>query len=119
MALWLARADYTRYPEVGRGDDPVLDKDELVARIYELLAAIGAFLDDCGFSLKELMAASEFERLALVKDGADAVSGSDETRKRYGIMARELFKYFKFVEKGDVNGGAWARRDAIDAIYKL
>ena len=23
------------------------------------------------------------------------------------------------MEKGDVNGGAWARRDAIDAIYKL
>ncbi len=118
-ALRQALADYTRDPDEGRGDDPVLDKDELVARIYELLAAIEAFLDDCGFSLKELMAAGEFERLALVKDGADAVSGSDETRKRYGIMARELFKYFKFVEKGDVNGGAWARRDAIDAIYKL
>lgn len=118
-ALRQALADYTRDPGEGRGDDPVLDKDKLIERIYELLAAIGAFLDDCGFSLKELMAASEFERLALVKDGADAVSGSDETRKRYGIMARELFKYFKFVEKGDVNGGAWARRDAIDAIYKL
>ena len=118
-ALRKALADYTHKPGDGHADDPVLDKDKLIARIYELLAAIEAFLDDCGFSLKALMAAGEFERLALVKNGADAVSATDETRKRFGIMARELFKLFKFIEKGDVNGLARAKRDAIDAIYKL
>ncbi len=33
-------------------------------------------------------------------------------------MARELFRLFKFVERGDVSERAWERRDAIDAIYK-
>ena len=117
-ALRKALADYTRDPGDGPGDEPVFDKEELLARVAELLAAIESFLDGCGFDLNELLHAGDFERLAKVKDGADAVSGSDETKKRFGIMARELFKLFKFVEKGDVDGGAWARRDAIDAIYK-
>ncbi|MBO7410533.1 MAG: type I restriction endonuclease subunit R [Ottowia sp.] len=118
-ALRRALADYTRDPGEGRGNEPMLDKGKLIARIGELLNSIEAFLSDCGFSLGALIAAANFDRLARVKDGADAVSVNDETRKRFGIMARELFKLFKFCERGDIDATAWARRDAIDAIYKL
>ena len=117
-ALRKALADYTRDPGKGCGDEPVLDKEKLIARIYDLLAEIETFLNGCGFVLSELMNASEFDRVAKIKDGANAVSTDDETRKRFGIMARELFKLFKFAEKDNVNGKAWAKRDAIDAIYK-
>ena len=100
------------------GDDSVVDKEKLLARVTELLAAIEAFLDGCGFDLGELLRAGDFERLAKVRDGADAVSDSDEKKQRFGIMAREHFKLCKFVEKGDVDGGTRARRNAIDAISK-
>ena len=53
-----------------------------------------------------------------MREGANAVSGDDETKKRFGIMARELFKRFKFVSRKETSSDAWARRDAIDAIYK-
>lgn len=117
-ALRRALADYTRNPGEGPGNEPILDKERLLARIGELLDSIVAFLAGCGFDLDGLMCAEGFERIAKVKDAANAVSVNDETRKRFGIMARELFRLFKFVERGDVDACAWARRDAIDAIYK-
>lgn len=117
-ALRKALADYTRDPAQGAGGDPVMDKDELVERIMALLSEIEAFLAERGFHLAGLVAADDFDRLAKVKDGADAVAGNDEARKRFGIMARELFRMFKFVERGDVGRDDWARRDAIDAIYR-
>lgn len=117
-ALRRALADYTRNPGEGPGNEPILDKERLLARIGELLDSIVAFLAGCGFDLDGLMCAEGFERIAKVKDAANAVSVNDETRKRFGIMARELFRLFKFVERGDVDTCAWARRDAIDAIYK-
>ena len=117
-ALRKALADYTHVPPQGAGSDPVMDKDELVERIKALLSEIEAFLAERGFHLAGLVAADDFDRLAKVKDGADAVAGNDEARKRFGIMARELFRMFKFVERGDVGRDDWARRDAIDAIYR-
>ena len=117
-ALRQALADYTRDPSGAPGASPVLDKEKLVERVEELLSTIGAFLEDRGFEIESLLVAEGFDRLSMVRKGADAVSAGDETKKRFGIMARELFKLFKFIERNDVSQDDWARRDAIDAIYK-
>lgn len=118
-ALRQALADYTRDTgDKGGGDDPVFNKDELIARIFELLTGIVAFLGDNGFDLDDLITAEGFERLVKIKDGANAVSVSDEMKKRFGIMARELFTLFKFIEFDDVGKEAWVKRDAIYAVYK-
>jgi type I restriction enzyme R subunit len=117
-ALRRALADYTRDPSGAPGTSPVLDKEKLFERVEELLSTIGAFLEDHGFELESLLVAEGFDRLSMVRKGADAVSAGDETKKRFGIMARELFKLFKFIERNDVSPDDWARRDAIDAIYK-
>ncbi len=117
-ALRQALADYTRDPTGNPGESPVLDKLELIERVEGLLASIEGFLEERGFELEPLLVAEGYDRLALVRKGADAVSAGDETKKRFGIMARELFKLFKFIERGDVPAESWAERNAIDAIYK-
>lgn len=117
-ALRKALSDYTRDPGEMGGTDPVMDKDELIGRIKALLKDIEAFLGERGFELSQLLEAEGFDRIAKVKEGADAVAGNDEARKRYGIMARELFRMFKFIERGDLGCDEWSRRDAVDAIYK-
>lgn len=117
-ALRQALADYTRDPEGTPGDSPVLAKSELIERVVQLLADIESFLSDCGFELESLLVADSFERLGMVKSAADTVSAGNEVKKRFGIMARALFKLFKFIERGDVSRDAWAHRDAIDAIYR-
>ena len=117
-ALRQALADYTRDPWGTPGDSPVLDKSELIERVLQLLADIEEFLAECGFELESLLAADGFEKLSMIRRAADAVSAGDEVKKRFGIMARALFKLFKFIEFGDVSRDAWAHRDAIDAIYR-
>lgn len=56
--------------------------------------------------------------MAQVQNGADALSGKDDVRKRFGIMARELFRMFKYVERGQLDDER-AARDAISAVYLL
>ncbi|MCH4184480.1 MAG: type I restriction endonuclease subunit R [Eggerthellaceae bacterium] len=115
-ALREALADYTANPG-GSQTDPVVDKEVLIARIEELTTALDAFLGEQGFDLKTLVYASGFGKIAAIKAGANAVSCSDEVKKRFGIMARELFKMFKFVARKEVSQSANVKHDAINAIY--
>lgn len=70
-----------------------------------------------GFDLPKLVHSLNFEKLALVKEGADAMCISDEVKKRFEIMARELFKLFKYVEHNEVTEDHRAYKNAISAIY--
>lgn len=117
-SLRQALADYTRDPGSGPGDDPVLDKEKLIERIGELLEEVEGCLSDLGFDLLSMPAAQGFERLAKVREGANAVSVDDETKKRFGIMARELFKLCKFVGRKELASEDWDKCEAVDAIYK-
>ena len=117
-ALRQALSDYTQSAGGEGGDSPVVDKEELLARINALLGDIVAFLADKGFSLASLAEAEGFKRLAKVKEGANAVSDGDESKKRFGIMARELFKLMKFVERKELAQEALDQHSAINAIYK-
>ena len=117
-ALRKALADYTQSAGGEGGSGPVIDKQELIARINALIGDIVVFLYEKGFSLDSLIKADGFERLAKVKEGADCVSDGDEGKKRFGIMARELFKLMKFVERKELEKEALDRHSAINAIYK-
>lgn len=116
-ALRKALADYTAARGGKSGDDPAPDKSELIAKIESAVATISAYMGEHGFSLKELIEVDDFAKLALVKAGADAMCASDETRKRFEIQSRELFRMFKYVEKGEVPEESVRRKNAISAIY--
>lgn len=116
-ALRQALADYTRDPDDGR--DPsnvVVDKDELIERIGDLTRQISSFMGKQGFDLETLLAADGFGKLEAVKDAADAMSATDEVKKRFGIMCRMLFKLYRFVTRTEVGEDLACRRDAIRAV---
>jgi type I restriction enzyme R subunit len=70
-----------------------------------------------GFSLKSLVEADDFAKLALVASGANAMCATDEIKKRFEIQARELFRMFKYIEKGEVSDETVHYKNAISAIY--
>lgn len=115
-ALREALADYTANPG-GSSTDPVIDKDALISRVGELTEALELFLKEQGFDLTTLTTASGFGKVAGIKAGANVVSCSDEVKKRFGIMARELFKMFKFVARKELSRNTNEKHDAISAIY--
>ena len=116
-ALRQALADYTASKGGSTGDDPAPDKSELIAKIEITIANITAFMLEHDFSLEKLIEADDFEKLALVASGANAMCVTDEIKKRFEIQARELFRMFKYIEKGEVSDKTVHYKNAISAIY--
>ena len=117
-ALRQALADYTSEKGGKPGDDPTPDKSELIAKIQNTIFGIDAYMAENGFILKSLVDADDFEKLALVLSGANAMCATDEIRKRFEIQARELFRMFKYIEKGEVSDETVHYKNAISAIYE-
>jgi len=115
-ALRKALADYT----AGKpgGDDPMADKEQLIAHIVELIGQTKAFLDELGFDLSALVAAKDFAKQALIKSGADAVCGDMEDKKEFQTYASELVRVMKYLQREDLTEYQVQYRDAIVAIYK-
>ena len=118
-ALRQALADYTAGSGGRTGNDPTLDKEELIAKIEETIVAIRQYMIENGFSLDKLFEAKDFEKQKLLKDGADAMCKTAEIKKRFEIQARELFRMFKYVEKNEVSEETHRCKNAISEIYEL
>lgn len=115
-ALRKALADYTAIAG-GSICDPTPDKEKLLARIFELLREITDYMAQHAFELAPLVKATGFEKLALVQSGANAMCASEEIKKRFEIMGRELFKLFKYAEWQEVSDTQRAYKNAISAVY--
>ena len=77
-----------------------------------------AFLDAQDFRLEDINEKTGFDRNRAIIDAKEAVNQGDESRKRFEIMCREVFKKFKacLTIKG-INDFPHAY-DAINIIYK-
>ncbi|WP_252090761.1 type I restriction endonuclease subunit R [Pseudomonas sp. MWU13-3659] len=107
----------------GHGDedgelDPTLPKEDLLAELIEAIGFVRDFLQIQGFRLEDIIEKTGFARNAAIVEAKEAVNENDQTRKRFEIMAREVFKKFKAcINVPGVNGQRDAR-DAINIIYK-
>lgn len=119
-ALRKALADYTANKERPGGEDPTIDKEELFAKIIEVIAQTKDFLNEHGFVLQELIdcKGKKFERLELLLKAADCVCVSVEVKRTFQTYASELLRLIKFVCKNDMEPWVFEAKDAIEAIYK-
>lgn len=107
----------------GHGDDegeldPTLPKENLLAELIEAIGFVRDFLQVQGFRLEDINEKTGFARNAAIIEAKEVVNENDQTRKRFEIMAREVFKKFKAcINVPGVNGQRDAR-DAINIIYK-
>jgi len=98
--------------------DPVKPEEELLADLEEAIEAVRAFLSTKEFRLEDVLEKTGFERNKTIIDAKEIVNQNDETRKRFEIICREVFKKFKacLTIKG-INNYRHAY-DAINIIYK-
>ncbi|MEX2500688.1 MAG: HsdR family type I site-specific deoxyribonuclease [Wenzhouxiangellaceae bacterium] len=104
----------------GDGDetDPARPEEELLADLVEAIALARAFLDDRQASLDDVIDKTGFERNAAIVACKEAANDNDESRKRFEVMCREVFKKFKAcINVSGVNAHR-ADRDAIHIVYK-
>lgn len=118
-ALRKALADYTANPEGTTGTDPTIDKDKLIARIYEVIDSVKDYLRQHGFELEQLVQCEKgtFEQLKLLQDAANAMCESLEIKKTYQTYASELSRLIKYTDRDDITEETRTYKDAIVAIY--
>ena len=118
-ALRQALADYTANPQGGGGgNDPTVNKEELIKHVNEVIAATAAFLEEHDFELDSLINAENFWKLSLLKQAANALCETLEIRKTYCTFATTLLKLWKYLDREDITAEMKQRKDAIEAIYK-
>ncbi|MBR5964377.1 MAG: type I restriction endonuclease subunit R [Bacteroidaceae bacterium] len=118
-ALRQALADYTANPEGHEaGNDPTVDKKELIGRVLETIAAATAFLQEHDFDLDELVHAEDFMKLTLLKEAANAMCETMEIRKTYCTYATTLLKLWKYLDREDITAEMRQQKDAVEAIFK-
>lgn len=107
------------------GDGEGSDNSDIVAPIEELVKALVQatetaenHLKELGFDPVRMVAAKGFDRIQALRDAVDALYTSDEARRRFEIMARQVFIRFKALLM-EPSAFAYAyRHDNLEAIYK-
>ena len=105
----------------GTDDVPVRPLEELIADLDETIQATDLFLDDeCQFKLISIINADDnLYRIKHIEEGYNALCKNDETRNKFGILAREVFKKYKALMPDKAIYDFKDKRDAINALYSL
>lgn len=102
----------------GGDQDPTKPEEELLADLEEAIALVRVFLTERGASLEDITKKTGFERNAAILAAKEAANENDETRKRFEVMCREVFKKFKACI--NIRGVNEHRKeyDAVNIVYK-
>jgi type I restriction enzyme R subunit len=105
------------------GDDdgevnPVKPSEELLPALASAIGLVYDFLREKGAPLEAVINSAGFERNAAIDRAKDAINENDETRKRFEIMAREVFSKFKACITLPGINDYRASEGAISIIYK-
>ena len=103
----------------GAGDEEtVAPVEERVQALIEAIEATEVHLRGLGFDPATLVGSTGFARIKGLKDAVEAVYSSDEAKRRFEILARQVFVRFKALLM-EPSAFAYAERhDNIEAIYK-
>jgi type I restriction enzyme, R subunit len=103
--------------EGGEGGGIVAPIEELVAALLQAIEAAENHLKGLGFDPARLRGATGFSRIEALRDAVDALYTSDEAKRRFEIMARQVFICFTALLM-EPSAFAYAERhDNIEAIY--
>ena len=113
-----ALAQYALGDDGAGGEEIVAPIEERVQALLEAIEATEAHLRGLGFDPATLIGSTGFTRIKGLKDAVEAVYTSDEAKRRFEVLARQVFVRFKALLM-EPSAFAWAERhDNIEAIYK-
>jgi type I restriction enzyme, R subunit len=113
-----ALAQYALGDDGAGGEEIVAPIEERVQALIEAIEATEAHLRSLGFDPASLVGAKGFTRIKALADGVEAVYSSDEAKRRFEILARQVFIRFKALLMEPTVYAYAERHDNIEAIYK-
>ncbi len=113
-----ALAQYALGDDGDGGSEIVAPIEERVQALIEAIEATEAHLRGLGFDPASLTGTTGFVRIGGLKDAVEAVYSSDEAKRRFEVLARQVFVRFRALLT-EPSAFAYAERhDNIEAIYK-
>jgi type I restriction enzyme R subunit len=118
-SLRAALAQYALGDDGGGEEEIVAPIEERVKALLSAIEETEKHLRGLGFEPDRLAGAKGFTRIQAIADGVEAVINSrDEGRRRFEILARQVFIRFKALVAEQSAYAYAARHDNIEAIYK-
>ncbi|MDO6423458.1 type I restriction endonuclease subunit R [Saccharophagus degradans] len=103
----------------GEGEnEPAKPNEELLESLNESISFVAEFLRKHDFELSRIIAETGFAKNAAIAQAKEIINQNDETRKRFEVMAREVFNKFKACINVPGVNGYRDMRDAINVLYK-
>ena len=113
-----ALAQYALGDDDTGGEEIVAPIEERVQALIESIEATEAHLRGLGFDPATLIGSTGFARIRGLKDGIDAVYASDQAKRRFEVLARQVFVRFKALLTEPSVFAFAEPHDNIEAIYK-
>ena len=120
-ALKKALAEYTANVGNHDGVDPTIDKEELIARILELIDILIAFFKQKDIYILDFSdtKTNAFSRLSDLNEAANAVCGTVADKQTFTACASELHKLMKYIERDDISVDIRRVYETIAAIHRM
>jgi type I restriction enzyme R subunit len=102
-------------------EPPVRPLEELEEELKETIDATISFLKhDCEFDLDLISKADDpIYRIKYLQEGYNAVCKNQDTRNKFNVLAREVFKKYKALMPSKAIYAYKSERDAINGLYNL
>ena len=113
-----ALAQYALGDEGTDGEEIITPIEEGVQALIEAIEATESHLRGLGFDPALLIGSTGFERIKGLKDAVEAIYTSDEGKRRFEVLARQVFARFRALLMEPSAFPFAERHDNIDAIYK-
>ncbi len=117
-SLQEALAQYALGDDGTGGGQIVAPIEERVQALIEAIEATEAHLRSLAFDPASLPGSTGFQRIGLLRDAVNAVYTSDDSKRRFEILARQIFIRFKALLMEPSAFPFAERHDNIEAIYK-
>ncbi|MGN0822092.1 MAG: type I restriction endonuclease subunit R [Akkermansia sp.] len=112
-ALRKALADYTVQRGGNGGADPTIDREELTARLRQLLTECVEFLKETGVDLPKLIAAEGFDKMHRMADAAESVLARKEGKATLSTYVAEIRRLFRYTRPGELT------HEEVDRVYAV
>jgi type I restriction enzyme R subunit len=102
----------------GEGVDPTHPQEDLLKKLDGSLTGISTHLAEKQAPLEDILNKTGFARNAAIEKSKNAVNENDEARKRFMVMARDVFGKFKACVHLQESNSRRDRVEAVKIVYK-
>lgn len=99
------------------GEKPIEELEKMSVELSRAIDEVKQQLEDLGYDLMDLVNAVPMKKIAIIKEGTNAICRNQKTRVTFEMAAREVFRKYKALFPHERARPYTNRNNAIEALY--